>query len=126
MNRVQSILLLLGVLSACASGRKPVTAAPDEPTRPEPGAEQAAAPPPLGSAGADMPPPPLDKAPEGVAAAAPAPEPLSIGQQLATMEAACELHLVAQGWADDLEHRALFGVCQALALAHVEEARAEY
>jgi hypothetical protein len=42
---------------------------------------------------------------------------------LAKIEGVCAQDLVAQPWTDDADHRALFGMCQALAVAHGEEAR---
>jgi len=42
---------------------------------------------------------------------------------LAMIEGVCAQDLVAQPWTDDADHRALFGMCQALAVAHSEEAR---
>jgi len=39
------------------------------------------------------------------------------------IESVCERDMVAQPWTEDADHRALFTMCQALAVAHDEEAR---
>jgi hypothetical protein len=69
------------------------------------------------------PPAPPSQASPDTAPAPRAKDYFALPEALAMIESVCERDLVAQPWTEDADHRALFTMCQALAVAHDEEAR---